>query len=143
MPRSLPGIINQLKKTYRMTGGSEPEWILGINFKVDSDTGAIELGQGDYVDQMLLKFGLAESKSQPTPATMERLRPTPQDVRPMTKAEFPYREAVGSILYLVRVTRPDASFAAGQVAKFANSPSRPLRLSKEFYGTSRAHCSSS
>lgn len=37
---------------------------------------------------------------------------------------FPYSEMVGSLLYLMLSTRPDISFAVGQVAQFDSPPER-------------------
>jgi hypothetical protein len=36
--------------------------------------------------------------------------------------DIPYREAVGSLMYLALATRPDVAYAVGVVSRFSNNP---------------------
>jgi len=38
--------------------------------------------------------------------------------------EFPYREAVGYLIFALTCTRPDIAYAVNQLAQFSNKPSR-------------------
>ena len=39
-------------------------------------------------------------------------------------AAFPYRQLIGSLMYLMAATRPDLAFALSKFSKFNNSPGR-------------------
>ena len=65
---------------------------------------------------------------------MDCCNPKPVPADPQTPLEsfqdysfienVPYREAVGSLLYLVTISRPDIAYAVSQVAKFCEKPGK-------------------
>ena len=75
---------------------------------------------------MLNKFKMGDCKSVATPA--EPGLKLSLDMSPKIDRErdgmklIPYKEAVGALLYISTTTRPDISYAVGQVAKFNHNP---------------------
>ncbi len=65
-----------------------------------------------------MKFGLSDCKPCYTPASLDPLRKpdVPKQV------SYPYREAIGSLMYLMLCTRPDIANALGCVAKYCCLP---------------------
>jgi hypothetical protein len=39
-------------------------------------------------------------------------------------AGVPYKEAIGSLIYLMMCTRPDIAYAVGQAARFSQNPGK-------------------
>jgi hypothetical protein len=64
--------------------------------------------QSAYVDQMLVRFGMAECKSVATPAEGVLSRVKPEDG---ASADGEYMSMVGSLLYAATMTRPDIAYA--------------------------------
>lgn len=83
----------------------------------------IFLSQPDYIDKILRNFHMASCSPKIIPAdpNAQLTRPTTTSEQNGLKITFPYREAVGSLLYLALVTRPDISYAVGQVSRFVES----------------------
>lgn len=69
--------------------------------------------------EVVEKFQMAQCYPKVVPADTGLHLVKPDDRNP-AETSFPFREAVGRLLYLV-VTRPDISFAVGQVARFVES----------------------
>jgi hypothetical protein len=52
--------------------------------------------------------------------------------------QISYKEAVGALFYLSSTTRPDISYAVGQVAKFSQNPGiQPWKAVIAFSATSQ------
>lgn len=119
--------INDLQKRWEsqeVTSGV----LLGMSISQNPDTKAITISQENYCRNMLQVLGLWDVPCRSTP-----LPPSTQlsvSVRPVTFTDFvfmqdkPYREFVGSALWVQGCTRPDFSFAAGLLARFQDDPGR-------------------
>ena len=93
---------------------------VGITIARDREQRKLHISKPEYISQIVKKFHMASCSPKSIPAD-----PNAHLVKPTEEKEeenaFPYREAVGALLYLALVSRPDISFAVGQVARFVES----------------------
>lgn len=85
-----------------------------IEIEVNETKEQIELTQRKYIEDVLKKFEMSDSKPFRTPIEKPRKGEENTDL----EIKFPYREAVGCILYAANRTRPDISFATGFESRF-------------------------
>jgi hypothetical protein len=99
---------------------------LGMTIGRDREKGEMSISQPDFVDALLKKVKMEGCNPVGTPA--EPGLPLTSNMSPQQEKEkeemrsIPYKEAVGALLYLSTTTRPDISYAVGQVAKFCQNP---------------------
>jgi Reverse transcriptase (RNA-dependent DNA polymerase)/Integrase core domain/GAG-pre-integrase domain len=100
------------------------KFALGIALSRDRTTRTISLSQSAMIDRLLEKFGLVDARPADTPmATGLRLeRPDKSaPVDPVVTewcSRTPYRELIGSLMYIAIGTRPDIAFAVSKLATF-------------------------
>lgn len=111
-------VIEYLKKHFEIKV-FEAKCFLG--FEIDRlQNGSIHLNQKGYINRILNKFNLIDAN----PVS------TPMDCQPVMQAidkneiDFPYKSAIGSLIYLAIGTRPDISFAVGFLGRFGENPSK-------------------
>lgn len=84
--------------------------------------GTVWIGQPGYTGQVLTRFGMRDSRPVSTAS-----EPGEKLVKMGSKEEQSdqkrYQAAVGALLYLSTHTRPDISFAVGNMARFCAEPS--------------------
>ena len=101
--------------------------ILGCRVHVNHDLGLITMDQKKYTTGILAKYlDSTETTWLDTPADNKIVLtiahgPT-NETEKQAMATLPYREVIGSLLWLSLGTRPDITYAVSQVAKFSANP---------------------
>lgn len=97
----------------------ELKCFLGLEIDQRSD-GSIHVHQQAYARKVLNRFNMANCNAVATPSDSAQ---NLGDFDAEAEMNFPYREAVGSLMYLAMATRPDISFAVGNVSRHMEKPS--------------------
>lgn len=111
------GIVSKLKSEFQMTDLGPPAKFMGLHVEYDMSKGWMTLDQINFAEQLLKKFNMHDSKPVLTPIETTKL--TKSDV---ASTNQPFREVIGSIMYLVLGTRPDLAFALGYISRFQETP---------------------
>lgn len=114
----LEKMIVRMKGEFEITLGDASKFV-GVQIERNRDNKTMFIHQSEYVNRILSKFRMAEAKPLSVPADPHTiLGPAEPDCE---KQNVPYREAVGSLLFLSIVSRPDIAFAVNSVSKFLNN----------------------
>ena len=117
---------NELKQTFKMKDLGEAHHILGMRINRDREKGTITLDQTSYIKNMLYSYGMEDCKEACTPLALgqtlsKEMSPKTEEDRRLME-EVPYRQAIGSLLYVAQGTRPDICHAVGVLSRFSNDP---------------------
>ncbi|GKA37788.1 retrotransposon protein, putative, ty1-copia subclass, partial [Tanacetum coccineum] len=122
----LQDVKSYLGRCFDMKDLGEATYILGIKIYKDRSKRLIGLYQSAYTEKILKRFFMENSKCGSIPM-QEKLKlsksqgvSTPAEVHHMQNV--PYASAVGSIMYVVRCTRPDVVFAQNITNRFQQNP---------------------
>ncbi|CEG43923.1 copia ltr rider [Plasmopara halstedii] len=118
--KSIDEICKQLKTNFDIKELGEIKCCLGLQVKRDRSEKTIEINQEAMIDRIAERFKMDETKPTYLPADVNsRLIKTKSEDRERTP-KMPYRELIGSLMYIVVCTRPDISNAVGEVPKFCD-----------------------
>jgi len=125
-------VINSVKShlscKFKMKDLGQLKWFLGINFYFADNS--IQMNQSKYINKLLDKFKMSDCNT--------KLIPCDLSVKDVIEAESvlledakPYRQIVGSLIYLMVSTRPDLCYIVNMLSQqLAKPTSAHLQLSK-------------
>lgn len=114
---AIDSFLANLKEHFHITVDNGEQYV-GLNIIRDRENGTITINQVPYIKRVLEKFNMGEAKPIQIPADPGvRL----QRAEDSSGAEnYPYREAVGSLIFLATVSRPDIAFGVNYVSRYLN-----------------------
>src|SRR4051812_8010117 len=124
-PDSIRGYLN---KSFSMKDLGEAAYILGIKIYRDRSGRLIGLSQSTYLDKILKKFNMDQSKKgflpvlQGVKLSSAQCPTTAEDIEEMRV--IPYASAIGSIMYAMLCTKPDVNLAVSLVGRYQSNPGK-------------------
>ena len=109
----------QLKDEFPVSKMGDLSWYLGCAFESDNMLGVMKMTHTAFVDSLVNRFDIQYETQ--TPAAVER------DLGPKRThekgGEWPYKQAVGGLLWILGMRRPGIASAVRAVARHAHNPS--------------------
>ncbi|KAM0897712.1 hypothetical protein ACQ4PT_022392 [Festuca glaucescens] len=122
----LSSVKGYLNKCFSMKDLGEAAYILGIKIYRDRSRRLIRLSQSTYLDKILKKFRMDESKKGFLPMLPGKVLSKTQGPATAEERErmnqIPYASAVGSIMYAMLCTRPDIAHAVSLTSRYQSDP---------------------
>jgi hypothetical protein len=110
--QQIDALVKALSKTFKIN--TKPlTYYLGVQIEINKNND-IHLHQTAYVEEILERFGMTNARSVTSPSDKELYNPDEEEI---TK-EYPFRELIGSLLYLATMTRIDIAFTVNRLSKY-------------------------
>lgn len=122
----LESVKASLKKSFSMKDLGEAAYILGIRIYRDRSKRLIGLSQDTYIDKVLKRFNMEQSKKGFLPMShgihLSQMQ-CPATVNERERmSKVPYASAIGSIMYAMISTCPDVSYAISATSRYQADP---------------------
>lgn len=118
----LESILQYLDIVFKITRG-DMGYYIGLEVYQDQHSGLTFLHQHRYIQHTLQRFGMADSYSVSTPADPNvTLSLVPDESETTELLSVPYKEAIGCLMFISLLTRPDITYAVNNAAKFCEKP---------------------
>ncbi len=115
-------VFNQLQQKFKPKIIGPATWMLSLHFT--HYPGKITIDQTTYIESVLKQYGMDRSNAACAPMAATNLT-DPGDIEYLPEKEHNlYRSIIGSLMYITTSTRPDISFAVGELGRFTHRPTK-------------------
>ena len=112
--------LRYLEQQFEITSGSLKSF-LGMKINLLNDN-SILINQKSYAEKLVKRFCLENANSVQIPADPNSIASIFEEEG--EKIKVPYKEAIGSLLFLAMVYRPDIAFSVGVLSRFSENPTK-------------------
>ncbi|UYV60737.1 hypothetical protein LAZ67_1002068, partial [Cordylochernes scorpioides] len=120
----IDSIVQELSHEFNITS-RDADYFVGLQIEQSEDRSKIYIHQSSYINKILDKFNMIDCKPAAVPmdpSTVLTKADCPDLDKNGNSPKFPYREAVGSLMFAYSVSRPDIAFATSQLSKYLDNP---------------------
>lgn len=110
-------VLTLLEESFRITIG-DAHCFVGVQIERNRAEKKMFIHQSSYTKRIIEKFGMGDANGLSVPAD-PHVQLLPIEKESQTE-KIPYREAVGSLIFLSAISRPDISYAVNSVSRFLN-----------------------
>ena len=115
-------LLKDLSERFNISDLGQISDYVGMTISRDIDKRELQLSQRNNIDKMCKHFEIENQDSRPIPIRAnEELKPIGEGEDVSNK---PFRSLIGCLLYPSQWTRPDISYAVGQLSQFLESPTQ-------------------
>lgn len=122
--------VNEVKtllmSEYEIRDLGRASYLLGINIKYEGNK--IRLSQSLYIDKLLSEYGMDDCKTSKIPIDpglkLSKCNSPHSDIEKDEMKDIPYKQLIGSLMYVALATRPDILFAVTKLSQFSSNPGR-------------------
>ncbi|RVW39334.1 Retrovirus-related Pol polyprotein from transposon TNT 1-94 [Vitis vinifera] len=115
-----------LSKHFEMKDLGDASFVLGIQIHRDRSRGILGLSQRTYIDKVLQRYGMQNSKPGDTPVAKGdkfSLNQCPKNsLESQEMQKIPYASAMGSLMYAQVCTCPDIAYILGMLGRYLSNP---------------------
>ena len=116
-------VKDEFKDRFKMKDLGVASEFLGIQIYRDRPNRTLHVTQSSYIDKVLERFRMADAKPVSTPmeVSSSKISSATSDLQELAQ-DVPYRQAIGSLMYLMIGTRPDIGYAVGKLSQYCEKP---------------------
>lgn len=115
-------LLQELNRQFETKDLGHITHYLGMQISREDD-GTFTLSQKYKIQETIEEFGLQEAKTASTPMETSYLK-EPNDQSNLLQDNHLYRKAIGKLLYIATITRPDISTAVGILSRKVSKPTK-------------------
>jgi hypothetical protein len=121
--------MTALKAEFKVKDLGKLSYCLGLQIVQSSE--GVKLHQKNYTKKVLERFNMGDAlKTAKIPMVVRTLGPDTDVLGPkraneqVLSSKYPYKEAIGALLYLANCSRPDIAFATSVLARYTSEPTK-------------------
>ena len=119
--QAIDAVIQGIQEIWEIKDLGDVSLILGLKVERDRAQGTLTISQSHYIQDLISKFRLQDAKPISTPVGDRNTLITGTPNEPQADQAL-YQQAIGSLMWVAKGTRPDIMYAVGQLSQHCSSP---------------------